>query len=39
MSKYLGDYATTNVINFKFTTFRPSTGACFTLACTPAISV
>jgi hypothetical protein len=39
MSKYLGDYATTNVINFKFTTFRPSTGACFTLAGTPAISV
>lgn len=39
MSKYLGDYGAGDVLDFKFTTFRPSTGAPFTLAGTPAISV
>ena len=39
MSKYLGDFSATSVIDFKFTTFRPSTGAPFTLAGTPAVSV
>ena len=39
MSKYLGDYNSTDVIDFKFTTFRPSTGAPFTLAGTPVVSV
>lgn len=35
----LGDFDTSTVIYFKFTTTRPSTGAPFTLAGTPAISV
>jgi hypothetical protein len=35
----LGDFDTSSVIYFKFTTFRPSTGAPFTLAGTPALSV
>jgi hypothetical protein len=39
MSKYLGDFNATDVIDFKFTTFRPSTGAPFTLAGTPVVSV
>ena len=39
MSKYLGDFSATTVIDFKFTTFRPSTGAPFTLAGSPVISV
>lgn len=39
MSRHLGDYATSTVIYGKFTTFRPSTGAAFTLGGTPALSV
>jgi len=39
MSKYLGDFSASAVIDFKFTTFRPSTGAPFTLAGTPEVSV
>lgn len=39
MSKYLGDFAAGDTIDFKFTTYRPSTGAPFTLAGTPAVSV
>jgi hypothetical protein len=39
MSKYLGDFAAGDTIDFKFTTFRPSTGAAYTLGGTPAISV
>lgn len=39
MSKYLGDFSASSVIDFKFTTFRPSTGAPFTLAGTPVVSV
>ena len=35
----LGDFDAGSVLYFKFTTFRPSTGAPFTLAGTPAISV
>ena len=35
----LGDFDSSAVIYFKFTTFRPSTGAPFTLAGTPALSV
>ena len=35
----LGDYRPGDTIDFKFTTFRPSTGAAFTLGGTPAISV
>jgi len=35
----LGDFETSSIIYHKFTTFRPSTGAPFTLAGTPAISV
>ena len=35
----LGDFDTSSVVYFKFTTFRPSTGAPFTLAGTPALSV
>jgi len=35
----LGDFDLSSVIYFKFTTFRPSTGAPFALAGTPAISV
>lgn len=37
--KYLGDYDASAVIYNKFTTFRPSTGASYTLAGSPAISV
>jgi hypothetical protein len=39
MSKYLGDFSASSIIDFKFTTFRPSTGAPFTLAGTPVVSV
>lgn len=39
MSKYLGDFAAGDTIDFMFTTFRPSTGAPFTLGGTPAVSV
>lgn len=39
MSKYLGDFSASTVIDFKFTTFRPSTGAPFTLAGSPVVSV
>jgi len=39
MSKYLGDFSASAVIDFKFTTFRPSTGAPFTLAGSPVVSV
>jgi hypothetical protein len=39
MSKYLGDFGAGDTIDFKFTTFRPSTGAAFTLGGTPVISV
>ena len=39
MSKYLGDFAAGDTIDFKFTTFRPSTGAAYTLAGSPAISI
>lgn len=37
--KHLGDFDTSSVIYGKFTTFRPSTGAAFTLGGTPALSV
>ena len=37
--KHLGDYDASTVIYGKFTTFRPSTGAVFTLGGTPALSV
>lgn len=36
---HLGDFDTSKIIYGKFATFRPSTGATFTLAGTPAISV
>jgi hypothetical protein len=36
---HLGDYDASTVIYGKFTTFRPSTGAAYTLGGTPAISV
>jgi hypothetical protein len=39
MSKHLGDFDLTTVIYGKFTTFRPSTGAAYTLAGTPVLSV
>lgn len=39
MSKHLGDFDTSTVVYGKFTTFRPSTGAAFTLGGTPALSV
>lgn len=39
MSKHLGDYDASAAIYAKFTTYRPSTGAAFTLAGTPAVSV
>lgn len=39
MSKSLGDFDTSTVIYGKFTTYRPSTGASFTLGGTPALSV
>ena len=37
--RHLGDYDTSTVIYGKFTTFRPSTGAAYTLGGTPALSV
>lgn len=37
--KHLGDYDLSTVIYGKFSTYRPSTGAAFTLAGTPALSV
>ena len=37
--KGLGDFDTSSVVYGKFTTYRPSTGAAFTLAGTPALSV
>lgn len=37
--KHLGDYDASAVIYGKFTSYRPSTGAAFTLAGTPALSV
>jgi hypothetical protein len=37
--KHLGDFDTSTVVYGKFTTFQPSTGAPFTLAGTPALSV
>ena len=39
MSNNLGDFDTSAVVYGKFTTFRPSTGAAFTLGGTPALSV
>jgi|SRR6185503_2338328 len=36
---HLGDFDTSAVVYGKFTTYRPSTGATFTLAGTPALSV
>lgn len=39
MTKHLGDFDTSTVVYGKFTTFRPSTGAAFTLGGTPALSV
>lgn len=39
MSKHLGDYDASTVIYGKFSTYRPSTGATFTLGGTPALSV
>lgn len=37
--KHLGDFDASTVIDTKFTTYRPSTGAAFTLAGSPAVSV
>lgn len=37
--KHLGDYSPSQIIYGKFTTFRPSSGAAFTLAGSPALSV
>jgi hypothetical protein len=37
--KHLGDFDASTVVYGKFTTFRPSTGATFTLGGTPALSV
>lgn len=39
MSRQLGDFVTSTVVHFNFTTFRPSTGASFTLGGTPAVAV
>lgn len=39
MTKHLGDFDLSAVIYSKFATFRPSTGAAFTLGGTPALSV
>jgi len=39
MSKYLGDFKAGATVSFKFTTYRPSTGAPFVLAGTPVVSV
>lgn len=37
--KHLGDFDASTVVYGKFTTFRPSTGAAYTLGGTPALSV
>lgn len=37
--KHLGDFDTSTVVYGKFSTFRPSTGATYTLAGTPVLSV
>lgn len=39
MSKHLGDFDASAVVYGKFSTFRPSTGAAYTLGGTPALSV
>lgn len=39
MTRHLGDFNSGTVIYGKFTTYRPSTGAAFTLGGTPALSV
>lgn len=39
MTKHIGDFDASTVIYGKFTTFRPSTGASYTLGGTPALSV
>lgn len=39
MSRHLGDYAPATVLYFMFTTYRPSTGANYTLAGTPVVRV
>lgn len=39
MSKHLGDFDASTIVYGKFTTFRPSTGAAYTLGGTPALSV
>lgn len=39
MSRHLGDFDASTVIYGKFTTFRPSTGAPYTLAGSPVLSV
>lgn len=39
MSKHLGDFDLATIVYGKFTTFRPSTGAPYTLAGTPVLSV
>jgi hypothetical protein len=39
MSKYLGDFKKGATIQFKFTTYRPSTGAPYLLAGTPLVRV
>lgn len=39
MSKYLGDFAAGDTIDFKFTTFRPSTGAAYALSSGAVLSV
>ena len=39
MSRHLGDFDASAIVYGKFTTYRPSTGAPFTLAGTPALSV
>lgn len=37
--KHLGDFDAASVLHTKFTTYRPSTGAPFTLAGTPVVSI
>ncbi|WP_313927395.1 hypothetical protein, partial [Pseudoxanthomonas sp.] len=37
--KHLGDFDAASVLYTKFTTYRPSTGAPFTLAGTPVVSI
>ena len=39
MSNCLGDFDASTVVYGKFSTYRPSTGATYTLAGTPALSV